>query len=273
MTEEIRTIDRAAIEALRQQHIGRLFLNAQRNYSLQALTKLSVRGHEGLSLAHTNLLAHLDVEGTRITTLAERVGVSKQAIGEYLVRDLEEKGYIVREVDSHDRRAAVITYTPAGWTFLQDAHDVKREIEAEYTETLGAQGMDHLRHLLRQLVSGHLRNNQARMNLTRTSYPDINAVLHLLLKEVRSALGEHFVGLYLHGSLASGNFDPERSDVDFVVVTADALPDALIPALAELHSRIIGSGMQLGDEAGGHVFSTASATALYAKRRAVSVAE
>jgi DNA-binding MarR family transcriptional regulator len=68
---------------------------------------------------------------------------------------LEAKGYIGREVDSHDRRAAVITYTPAGWAFLHDAHDVKREIEAEYTAMLGAQGMHDLRHLLEQLVRGH----------------------------------------------------------------------------------------------------------------------
>jgi DNA-binding MarR family transcriptional regulator len=146
-------IDLEAIEALRQQHIGRLLLNAQRNYSLAALSKLRARGHEGLTLAHTNLLAHLDVSGTRITTLAEQVGVSKQAIGN-LVGELEAKGYVRREVDSHDRRAAVITYTLAGQKFLQDAHEVKREIEAEYTATLGEEGFQELRHLLTLLVRG-----------------------------------------------------------------------------------------------------------------------
>ena len=113
MAEEFSTVDRAAIAALREQHIGRLLLNAHRNYSLQALTKLRERGHEGLSLAHTNLLAHLDLEGTRLTTLAERMGVTKQAIGN-LVGELEAKSYVRREVDPHDRRAAVITYTAAG---------------------------------------------------------------------------------------------------------------------------------------------------------------
>lgn len=145
-------VDMATIEAMRQQHIGRLLLNAQRNYSEQALRKLRSRGHAGLSLAHTNLLAHLDVQGTRITTLAERVGVTKQAIGN-LVGELEAKGYIHREVDANDRRAAVITYTAAGRAFLQDAYDVKREIEAEYAATLGEHGLDELRALLMQLVA------------------------------------------------------------------------------------------------------------------------
>ena len=76
-----------------------------------------------------------------------------------------------------------------------------------------------------------------------TSYPDINAVLHLLLTSVQATLGDHLIGMYLHGSLASGDFDPQRSDVDFVVVTADALPSALIPTLAALHTRRIDSGL------------------------------
>ena len=49
--------------------------------------------------------------------------------------------------------------------------------------------------------------------------------------------------MYLHGSLASGDFDPQRSDIDFVVVTAGALPDACDTALAALHLRLIDSGL------------------------------
>src|SRR3954465_7354397 len=76
-----------------------------------------------------------------------------------------------------------------------------------------------------------------------TAYPEINTVLRLLLTGVQAILGDYFIGLYLHGSLASGDFDPARSDVDFVVVTAGALPDALIPALEALHRRLLDSGL------------------------------
>lgn len=76
-----------------------------------------------------------------------------------------------------------------------------------------------------------------------TTYPDVNAVLGLLLSNVRSILGERFVGLYLCGSLASGDFDPHSSDIDFVVVTTDSLPDEIISALKEMHARLIASGL------------------------------
>ena len=143
--------ERAQIEELREQHIGRLLLRAQRGYSLRAIELLRTAGHDGLSLAHTNLLAHLEPGGARTTTLAERAGISKQAIGS-LVAELEAKGYIARAVDPADRRATLITYTAAGWQFLRDAHGVKRAIEAEYTAKLGEQGMAALRLLLTQLL-------------------------------------------------------------------------------------------------------------------------
>src|SRR5215212_4343254 len=146
------SIAAAEITALRQAHIGRLLLDAQRGYSATALAKLRERGHGGLTLAHTNLLAHLDVDGARMTVLAERAGVTKQAIGN-LVGDLEARGYVRREADPADRRAVVITYTPTGWEFLRAAHEVKQEIEADYAEILGADGFQQLRDLLLQLAA------------------------------------------------------------------------------------------------------------------------
>jgi hypothetical protein len=73
-----------------------------------------------------------------------------------------------------------------------------------------------------------------------TSYPDVNAVLRELLSGVRAILGKHFVGMYLYGSLSGGDFTPDRSDIDFVAVTADDLPDEMISALAAMHARMAG---------------------------------
>lgn len=78
-----------------------------------------------------------------------------------------------------------------------------------------------------------------------TPYPDVNTVLHVLLSGVQAVLGNHFIGMYLQGSLASGDFDPQRSaDIDFVVVTADELPDEMLPALEAMHGRIAASGLK-----------------------------
>ena len=70
-----------------------------------------------------------------------------------------------------------------------------------------------------------------------TSYPEVNVVLQELLTSVQFILGNHFIGMYLYGSLATGDFDRE-SDVDYVVVTDDALHDDLVSALQDMHTRI-----------------------------------
>jgi len=79
------------------------------------------------------------------------------------------------------------------------------------------------------------------MNTTHpTLYPDVNAVLQLLLSSVQTILGDHFIGMYLYGSLASGDFD-QSSDVDFVIVTYDEISGDLFSALQAMHARIAAS--------------------------------
>src|SRR5260221_1414658 len=107
-------ITREQIATLRQDYIGRLLARANRAVSDVAYRKLHERGHDGLSMAHTTLLANLDIEGTPIKVLADRAGVTKQAMGQ-LVVDLEKKGYIQRETDAKDRRATLIKFTDGGW--------------------------------------------------------------------------------------------------------------------------------------------------------------
>jgi predicted nucleotidyltransferase len=77
-----------------------------------------------------------------------------------------------------------------------------------------------------------------------TPYPDVNEVLRLFLSGLQAVLAERFVGLYVHGSLASGDFNPRTSDIDFLVVTADELPDKMLPALKAMHARLAASGLK-----------------------------
>lgn len=140
-----------ALRDLREQHIGRLLLQAQRAFNQAAISKLQQRGYAGLSLAHTALLPHLDLEGTRITTLAERAGITKQGMGQ-LVTDLERQGLVSRAPDPADGRATLVSFTDEGWAYLQAAHEVKKEMEAEYAALLGDEGFEQLRVLLRQVI-------------------------------------------------------------------------------------------------------------------------
>ena len=53
---------------------------------------------------HNHVLRHLDREGTRASVIAERAGLTRQAIT-MIVDELEEAGVVRREPDPEDGRA------------------------------------------------------------------------------------------------------------------------------------------------------------------------
>jgi hypothetical protein len=61
--------------------------------------------------------------------------------------------------------------------------------------------------------------------------------LEELVGSVQAALGDTFVGAYLQGSFAVGDFD-RHSDMDFIVVTAEELLADEVQALQTVHARV-----------------------------------
>jgi Domain of unknown function (DUF4111)/Nucleotidyltransferase domain len=72
-----------------------------------------------------------------------------------------------------------------------------------------------------------------------TPYAELNKVLEELVTSAKVELGREFVGAYLQGSFAVGDFD-RHSDVDFVIVVADEPSDGQVDALQAAHRRIYG---------------------------------
>src|SRR5687768_17507229 len=70
-----------------------------------------------------------------------------------------------------------------------------------------------------------------------TPYPEVSATVLRLCADIDAILGEYCAGMYLDGSLASGDFNPASSDIDFVVTTTGVLPGDLVAALATMHKR------------------------------------
>lgn len=86
------------------------------------------------------------------------------------------------------------------------------------------------------------------MNSETTNYPtpfdDINLFLQTLLDSERTVLGDYFIGMYLYGSLTTGDFDPHKSDIDFLIVTSKYLSNSLISDLKGMHTRICKSSLE-----------------------------
>jgi predicted nucleotidyltransferase len=81
-----------------------------------------------------------------------------------------------------------------------------------------------------------------------TPYHEVNEVLNLLLWNVKRILGDGFVGMYLYGSLSSGDFDPETSDIDFLVVTERTLPEEIVAELEAMHKEAWATSLKRAGE-------------------------
>ena len=71
--------------------------------------------------------------------------------------------------------------------------------------------------------------------MRETPREDINSLLESLLSRMRHILQEKLVGLYLYGSLTTGDFDPESSDIDLLAATSTDVTDTEFDALRAMH--------------------------------------
>jgi DNA-binding MarR family transcriptional regulator len=127
--------------AWRHANIGRLLNNAVRRFEARVLELMSASGHVETRMAHVSLTRNLDVEGTRLTELARRASMSKQAMGE-LVDQCAELGLVDRIADPSDRRARIVTFTPEGLVWLDAFRDAVDVAEREMRAELGKATMD-----------------------------------------------------------------------------------------------------------------------------------
>lgn len=136
-------------EAWRTTHLGRLMGEALRRFDARvlalmahdvqvplALSNLATRAQ--VSAAHVHITRHLDVAGTRPGVLAERAGMSKQAMGD-LIAQCEAWGLVTRAADPHDARARVVRFTPDGLAWQQAFRSALAQAEAEFREAVGAE--------------------------------------------------------------------------------------------------------------------------------------
>ena len=128
----------------------RLLFWAEQAVAQQLLAGLKERGYDDVSMAELRLMQQLCLSGARITELAERMKLSKQAIGQ-LIDSLEKKGLVVRSPDPEDRRAKTISYTTQGYQFIADVIDATLVVEQTISQLTGSENYQRLKSSLQQI--------------------------------------------------------------------------------------------------------------------------
>lgn len=122
-------------------------LLARQDFLSRLSQKLDRTGSKPLSGSTGALLPFIDLEGTRSTELARRIGISKQAVGK-AIRELEEGGLLKRVADGADGRAYLVSFTQSGVDYLLEMHRAITQIEREYESLVGAGEMNRVRAAL-----------------------------------------------------------------------------------------------------------------------------
>lgn len=127
---------------------GQLLLKSARLLNELAVARVRrLTGERRLRPSHTGVFPHLDLEGTRLTTLAQRLGITKQAVSE-LVADLEDMRVVECVADPSDGRAKLVRFSRRGREALLHGVSVLGGIENELAVDAGSQPLQRLRESL-----------------------------------------------------------------------------------------------------------------------------
>jgi len=134
-----------------QQAISGLLIEAFRSLESEIGPALEDRGAFELTPAQARALLLVDRTGTRLTELARRAGVTKQAMMQ-LVDDLQTTGCVRRTPDPEDSRAKVVRLTAKGLRQRARARKAIQAVESRLKRQLGPRRFEVFRTTLEELV-------------------------------------------------------------------------------------------------------------------------
>jgi DNA-binding MarR family transcriptional regulator len=115
--------------------------------------RLRESGFDDVREGHGCVFGFIDTDGgSRLTDLAERSGLTKQAVGE-AATELERLGYLERVPDPRDRRAKIIKLTPRGLDAVVTGRRLFAEIEREWADEFGDELLAGLRDAVERIAA------------------------------------------------------------------------------------------------------------------------
>ena len=130
-----------------QMLIGALLRVPAQAIHRRIIEELNAAGFDELRVPHMAVLQFPGPDGVRPGLLAQRAGMSKQAMNQ-LLRSLEAIGYLARSDAPDEGRARIVRLTKRGRAAYAKIHEILRDIEREWSAELGPRHFAQLKALL-----------------------------------------------------------------------------------------------------------------------------
>ena len=114
------------------------------------LDRLHENGFADFDASYLSVFQYPGPQGTRPSDLASGLRMSKQALN-YLLGELERRGYLERHPDAEDLRSKRIVLTPRGIAAVGVIRDAVAEMEGVWARRLGRKRFAEFRELLAEL--------------------------------------------------------------------------------------------------------------------------
>ena len=137
---------------VRQRTLGALLRLPYEALQKEVYGALAAHGFPEIRPAHSAVFRHIAVDGSRLTVLAERAGMTKQSMA-YLVEGLQAAGLLCSLPDPVDGRARLVRLTKRGRAALDTLLALSVEAEARVMERLGPRRAAALRRVLEEWVT------------------------------------------------------------------------------------------------------------------------
>ncbi len=105
-------------------NLARLVRTVERHMTNEISRTLQYHGYNTLSARHLQVFENLDTEGVSIVSLAQRAGISKQAMSK-MVKEVAIEGFVDVMTDDRDNRVQLVNVTEKGAELLGN---IRREI-------------------------------------------------------------------------------------------------------------------------------------------------
>lgn len=114
--------------------------------------RLIAAGYPDVTRAQFALLRFPGVDGMRPSEAADLAGLSKQTVND-LLGELERSGYLERRPHPDDGRGRIVRLTARGKRLQRTAHQISRELEADWAAQIGPERITALKQTLADMAS------------------------------------------------------------------------------------------------------------------------
>ena len=129
-------IDTSLQTTWRGAHLGHWLALALQRFDARVLALMAVNETVPLALSNLASRGSLTTGGLGLTALAQRAGVSKQAMGK-LVDQCEAWDLVERQRDPNDARARRVVFTQTGMAWLKAYEEAVTQAQAELRSAVG----------------------------------------------------------------------------------------------------------------------------------------